>query len=295
LNLWIAKQLVLQRLQVVRAMINHQLLASGWPVDYRGRERTAYIIGLFGTGRWYVNALILDHLGERAMYLRDAIRYHPGPTALIYSGHATLKYPSWGQSLPVLTHRLLQSVRAGHADLIFLYRHPLDSLLTNWIWLRTYIREHGRTIKGISEVYQSSDALCADLEQNFAEFRAFARGDPAFSAPLGTPRFLSFAEFVEETMLFIDAATLSLRLEDFMIDPLREFSRMARVMAVDLDSSGLRLERPRTRPYRYKAVAEALPRFRRFIDELDAQTRERVEKLGYETAVSVRPADGPLP
>jgi hypothetical protein len=289
-NLWVLEKIVLQQLEAARATINHQLVASGWPVDYQGYDRTAYIIGLFGTGRWYINQLIAQNLGKRAIYFRDGIRYHPAPTSLIYSGHATLKYQGWAQKLPEVTDRILQLVRAGHADLIFIYRHPLDSLLTNWIWLRTYIRDNGRNIQGISQVYKNTHELCADLEQNFPEFKAFADGDPSFSAPPGAPRFLSFTEFVEETTLFIEAATLSLRLEDFTIDPLKEFSRMARVMSVDLDSTGLPLARPRTQPYRYKAVAEGVPRFRRFIDQLDAETRKRIEKIGYDTALSVQPA-----
>jgi hypothetical protein len=291
LNHQIAKKTFLQRLQVARAALNHQLVASGWPVNYQGYDRTAYIIGLYGTGRSYIATLITQHLGKRAIYLREYIRYHPAPTSLIYSGHAALKHAAYGQAPPEMTHRVLQSVRAGHADLIFIYRHPLDSLLTNWSLLRTHIRENAHMTGSISKVYENTHELCADLERNFAEFEAFADGDPSFSASLPGPRFLSFAEFVEETALFIEIATLSLRLEDFMIDPLKEFSKITQVMSVDLDSTALRLARPRTQPYRYKAVAEGVPRFRRFIDELDAQTRERIEQLGYETAVSVRPAN----
>jgi hypothetical protein len=286
LNHQIEKKTVLQRLQVARATLNHQLLASGWPVDYQGYDRTAYIIGLYGAGRSYISTLMTQHLGKRAIYVRESVRYHPAPTSLIYSGHAGLKYAAYGQHVPPeVTHRLLQSVRAGYADLIFIYRHPLDSLLTNWSVLRTYIRQNGSMTGSISRVYKNTDDLCADLERNFLEFKGFADGDPAFSASLSGPRFFSFAEFVEETALFIAAATLSLRLEDFLIDPLKEFSRMARVMSVDLDSTGLQLARPRTQPYRYKAVAEGVPRFRRFIDELDAETRRRIERMGYDVCV----------
>ena len=73
----------------------------------------------------------------------------------------------------------------------------------------------------------------------FSEFKAFAEGDPDFFAAVGGPRFLSFPEFVEETELYLQSATLALRLEDFMIDPLKEFSRIVEVMSVDLDLSRL--------------------------------------------------------
>ena len=203
-----------------------------------GNDRTAYVIGLFGTGRLYVNALMLQNIGERAMYFRDGIRLHRGPTSMIYSGHATMKHVSYGQSAPAMMSRILEAVRSGFADLIFVYRHPLDSLLTNWIWWRTYNRDN-RAISGISEVYKNTDDLCADVEQNFSEFKAFAEGDPNFFAAEPGPRFLSFPEFVEETELHLQSATLTLRLEDFMIDPFKEFSKIVEVMSVDLDLSRL--------------------------------------------------------
>jgi hypothetical protein len=251
-----------------------------WRAAHLGNDRTAYVIGLFGTGRWYINELILQNLGKRAKYFRDTIRFHPGPTSMIYSGHATMRYVSRFQDSPAVTSRVLDAVRLGFADLIFIYRHPLDSLLTNWIWWRTYLREDG-VASTISHLYKNTDNLCVDLEQNFFEFKAFAEGDPDFFAAEPGPRFLSFPEFVEETELYLRSATLTLRLEDFMIDPLEEFSKVAEVMLVDLDLSRLRVAPPRTKPYRYLAVKEKIPRFRNFINELDEETKRRIEKIGY--------------
>ena len=37
-----------------------------------GSDRTAYVIGLFGTGRQYVNEVIRHNIGDRAKYFRDA-------------------------------------------------------------------------------------------------------------------------------------------------------------------------------------------------------------------------------
>jgi type II secretory pathway component PulJ len=247
-------------------------------------DRTAYVIGLFGTGRLYINALILQNIGERAKYFRDFIRLHPGPTSMIYSGHATMRHVSRAQAPPAIMSGILEAVRSRFADLIFVYRHPLDSLLTNWVWWRTYIHDH-RMIPGISDVYKNTDDLCADLEQNFPELKAFAEGDPNFFAAAPGQRFLSFPEFVEETELFLQSATLTLRLEDFMIDPAKEFSKIVEVMSADLDLSRLCLAPPRAKPYRYLAVKEKVPRFRNFINGLNALTKERIEKLGYSVRV----------
>jgi hypothetical protein len=140
-----------------------------------GNHRTAYVIGLFGTGRRYINELILNNIGRRAKYFRDMIRLHPGPTPMIYSGHATMKHVSRAQAPPAVMSSILEAVGSGFANLIFVYRHPLDSLLTNWIWWRTYIRDN-MDIPGISQTYMNTDELCGDLERNFLEIRGFCRG-----------------------------------------------------------------------------------------------------------------------
>jgi hypothetical protein len=272
-----------EQLRVVRATVDHHLIERGWRVPRLGNDRTAYIIGLFGVGRHYINELMLQNMGERARYFRDVIhpRFHPGPTSMIYSCHATMKHDCWGHRSPAVTSRMLEAVRLRFADLIFVNRHPLDSLLTNWIWLRTWGREKDM-ISGISQLYRCTDDLCAELEQNFLEFKAFAEGDRAFFAVLPGPRFMSFQEFVEETELFLQSATLTLRFEDFKIDPLKEFSKIVEVMSADLDLSCLRIAPPSAKPYRYLAVKEKVPRFRNFIEGLDQETIGRIERSGYD-------------
>ena len=108
-----------------------------------GNDKTAYVIGLFGTGRRYINELLREkRISEKGRkYFRDAIRLHPGPTPMIYSGHATMRHASRGQELPAVMRSILEAVRSGFANLVFLHRHPLDSLLTNWIWWRAYIHD----------------------------------------------------------------------------------------------------------------------------------------------------------
>lgn len=261
-----------------------ETVETDWDVPHLGNDKTAYLIGLFGSGRSYINELLLQHIGERAKYFREDIRIHAGPTSMIYSGHATMRHISRFQAPPAVTGQILEAVRSGFADSIFVYRHPLDSLLTNWIWWRTYIRDMVM-ISGISQLYKNIDDLCADLDRDFFEFKAFAEGDPDFFAevpgPPESPRFLSFAEFVEETELHLEAATLTLRLEDFAINPLNEFSKVVELLSVDLDLSGLLVPAPRTKPYGYQAVQEKVTRFRRFIDGLNEDTKRRIEKLGY--------------
>lgn len=251
-----------------------------WNVPRFGDDKTAYVIGLFGSGRLYVNTLILQNFGRRARYLRSTIRLHPGPTSMIYSGHATMKYASRGQKLPAVTNRIMEAVRSGHADLIFVYRHPLDSLITNWVWWRTFLREK-RFISSIHDVYKTTDELCVALEHDFQGFKAFAEGDAEFFASMPGPRFLSVREFVEETELYAQSATLSLRLEDCMIDPLREFLKLVELMSVPVDLNNVSLPLPKAKPYGYLRLQEKVPQLREFIDGLDLATQKRIEKIGY--------------
>ncbi len=209
------------------------------------------------------------------------IRLHPRPTSMIYCGHATIRYPSRNQSPPEVTSRVFEAVAAGIADVIFIYRHPLDSLLTNWVWWRSFHRNN-KFILGINTAFKRTDGFCEDLERNFADFQLFADGDPSFFGPSAGPPFLSFRQYVEETELYLQAPTHAIRFEDCFIDPSKEFAKIARVMSVDLDLSRAQVHPPLTKPYRYLAVREKVPRFREFIDGLDAETKRRIEKIGYD-------------
>jgi hypothetical protein len=261
-------------------VVSEPLRTGHWSVPRMGTDKTAYVIGLYGTGRWYIHALMRQHLKERARYIRQRIRFHPRPTSMIYTGHATLMYASRGQRLPIITKRILEAVNAGFADLVFVYRHPLDSLLTNWLWWRTYLRDK-RIIGSIWEIYKTADELYDGLEADFQGFKAFAEGDPSFFAAAPGPPFLSFSQFVEETRLFVQCSTLALRLEDFAQDPRREFLRIAALLSVSVDRDSLNVVVPKAKPYGHRAVQDNVPKFRDFISEIDSQTKRRIEEIGY--------------
>lgn len=258
-----------------------------WAVPRIGADKTAYVIGLYGTGRWYIHALMRQNLGERAKYIRQRIRFHPRPTSMIYTGHATLKYASRGQRLPAVSRRIVEAMEAGFADLVFVYRHPLDSLLTNWLWWRTYLREK-RIIGSIWEIYKDMDELSAGLEEDFQGFKAFAEGDPTFFAVAPGPPFLSFSEFVEETSLYVQASKLAVRLEDFADNPRKEFLRIVELFYGSVNCDLMSVFPPKAKPYGYRAVQENVPKFRDFISRIDSQTRRRMEEMGYPLESSPR-------
>ena len=250
-----------------------------WRVFSPGNDRTAYLIGLFGTGRLYVNDLMMQHTGRRAKYFRDRIRLHQRPSSMIYSGHATIRHVSRRQALPSVTSSILEAVRSRIADLIFIYRHPLDSLLSNWVYWRTVLNDNCGLC--ISQVYNKTDDFCADLDRHFGEFRAFAEGDPGFFAVEPGPPFLSLREFIEETELHLQSASLALRFEDIMTDPAKEFAKIAEVLSIDLDLSRLSIQRPLSKPFRYRAAEKEVPPFKAFTDGLDAETKRGIERIGY--------------
>ena len=204
---------------------------------------------------------------------------------MIYSGHATIKYERDAYP-PAVTRAIVKAITSGFADSIFIYRHPLDSLLTNWVWWRTLIRENNES-GVITTNYKNTDDFCVDLDRNFLDFKAFAEGDPDFLA--GKPNlrkhhkrgFLSFSEFVEETELQLRPHSLALRLEDFTIDPVKCFSKIAAMMSIDVDSTGLRVPPPQTKPYRYLAIKGEVTQFKNFIDGLNAETKRRIANIGY--------------
>ena len=66
-----------------------------------------------------------------------------------------------------------------------------------------------------------------------------------------------------------------------MSDPAAEFSKITNVMSVDLDLSRVTLQRPLSEPFRYLAVEKEVPRFKAFTDGLDAETKRRIERIGY--------------
>jgi hypothetical protein len=52
-------------------------------------------------------------------------------------------------------------------------------------------------------------------------------------------------------------------------------------MSVDLDLNRLSIAPPKTKPYTYLAVQDKVSQFKGFINGLNTETKERIEKSGY--------------
>ena len=195
---------LIQRQRNMELRFHTSPLSDGSRVRF-GDDRTAYLISLWGSGRQYVMDLTLRNIGNRAAYIRNGIGLYQGPTSMIHFGHSTIKYVSRAHQPPAITNRLLESVGLGFADLIFIYRHPIDSLLTNWICWRNVIRDNSLVV--ISDAYRSTDDLCAALDQNFSELKALAEGDPDFLAAIKRSAIHS-----RETLRRIDGSAIHVSL-----------------------------------------------------------------------------------
>jgi len=275
----------LDRSQAFVALAVHRLTRLN---PFRGKVSsysTIYVVGLFGSGRMYLGDVIRNHIGERAVYYRDELRHESTPTSMIYCGHMTLKHVSTGLNPPEFASRIVESVRSGAGRMIFIYRHPLDSLLTNWVWWRSNVRagatgpEHGAFI---SSSFKSLDALCEIVEQEWASFEAFAMGDPAFFADVPGACFLSFAEFVEESVLLFEQATLRLPFEAFMTNPYAAFVKVIDVISPEMRlSCTSHIARPQSKPGTHLFVMKSVPRFNEFVNGIGTETKRLMLKLGY--------------
>jgi hypothetical protein len=275
----------IDRKQAFVALALHRLTRLN---PFRGKVRstsTIYVVGLFGSGRLYLGDVIRNHIGERALHFRDGLRHESAPTPMIYSGHMTLRYVSRGLNSPEFANSIVESVRSGAGKMIFIYRHPLDSLLTNWVWWRSYLQAGAITTdRGafISSSFKSLDALCEIVEQEWPNFEAFAAGDPAFSTDVSGARFLSFAEFVEESVLLFEQATLRLPLEAFMTNPYAAFVKVIDVISPELRLSyNLHIRRPQSKPGAHLFVMKGVPRFNDFVNSISPETKRLMLKLGY--------------
>jgi hypothetical protein len=84
--------------------------------------------------------------------------------------------------------------------------------------------------------------------------------------------------------LYLQSPALAIRLDDCPIDPWKEFAKVVEAMSFDHEWGRVRVVPPRPKPYRHLTVRERVPRFRDFIDGLDAGTKRRIEKIGYNVA-----------
>lgn len=254
--------------------------------DSRRGTRPTYLLGLYGTGRWYINQLIMRSAGAWSYYFQDRLGIQLDGPPVIWSGHTTVQKPvvaghagsDYGQSI-------LDLGRNGLANIVFLYRHPLDSAISNWVWWRTLL-EQKRYIMGIGERYKTDDELFADLRANFYEFALFCTGSIDFMKLYGAPYppFFSLTDFVSETAYFLNCDFVhKFRFEDFLADPRAQFSRFMNIVDPSAQLSLEDLAEPKAaKKSKYVLAMEQVSEFKQLMDTLPRQLRADIRKMGYD-------------
>jgi hypothetical protein len=152
-----------------------------WKIHKSGNDRTTYVIGLFGTGRLYINELMLQNIGERAKYFRKHTDPPPSRSNVFY-----LQPPCHNQvcfSLAGVARGNKPYIGSGQIQIcrfdFYLSSSPRFLAVKLGLVADISSQHHSRFCY-LGPLYKNTDDLCDDLEQNFLEFKAFAEGDPDF-------------------------------------------------------------------------------------------------------------------
>ena len=261
-------------------------------VHYPRVRKPAFINDIGPAGRTYLNGLILNSGLDIAYYLRfsdPGTRGAPysGAVPVIFTGHTTAIYEGHYKSS---FGRALLDLAAGHLiNLIFLYRHPLNSFVSQWAF------QHNLSLGkmpafGISDLYESIEDFYRDLNDNIYEFSLFCGGSkdfiritqgPAVRTAGGTAG-LSLLEFIHETEAFISNPNVHcFRFEDFVRGPAAEFKRFISIVAPDLTPKFDNVPLPRAVSSRYQSAKENVSSFRALISSLPTEITKRIEAMGY--------------
>lgn len=216
--------------------------------DFSPHQRPVYILGLFGTGRWYLNELIMHHTGQRGYYFLDQLRDRKGGPPIIWSGHTTIIHDQIaGHEPAALGRSILKLAEEGQAEIIFIHRHPLDSLLTNWTWWREFLAKK-KMISGIVAKYPNNEEFFKDVASNFHELTLFADGSRDFMRLYSEEQtnFFSLHQFIVETAAFVNHKHVhSFRFEDFISEPNEQFSRLLKIIDPIATPANIDVPRPR--------------------------------------------------
>ena len=187
------------------------------------------IIGLLGSGRTLLNNILdksisyqfLKHEGLENCGFKSRI-------PMIYSGHATLKTVSSFQKNPDFSKKkLIEPLANGCHQMIFMLRHPLDSLFSNYFWWQHCILINSAHSLGISSVYRGLDEFIEKIESDIVSFCHFVETGEITKNNNGFGKFLSLNEFIYETFLWSQVPSMNVfKFEDFLDDYLGQIEKL---------------------------------------------------------------------
>lgn len=274
---------------------NHYWEEKEWCFDTYQRvvaqsevERSLVIVGLFGTGRTYFSDQILQHPATGPIYQEGLascgyFEHH----RFICSGHATLRHVSSFQMEPNETEkRLILPLRQGHHNILFILRHPFDSLFSNWAWWRRYCESQVLHKQAVVGVFGGNDGLAEDIRLHRDAFIAFLTEGkvPALNGRVETrEHFLSLDAILEESMLWLGIEHVkSLRFEQVHEDP----EAVARTISETIfrpGTSNLSLTVPKSNSFNFRTVFQEYPDIASLVKSHCSRAAiEKISSLGYE-------------
>jgi hypothetical protein len=206
---------------------NHYWQKAGWAweafveaVNASENIKPLVVIGLFGTGRTYFSNAFLSNPTLAPLYqegLASCGMY--ASHSVICSGHATLKHESSFQMAPDQTGELLLRPLSDEFHcILFVKRHPVDSLFSNWAWWRRFCDTGIPHNGAVKEVFGGNRGLIEDIRSNLPAFLKFMAEGIVPSRPNDPAegnRFLSFEQMLDESLAWMEVpAVVSIRFEE---------------------------------------------------------------------------------
>ncbi|OAH08972.1 hypothetical protein pfor_3c0292 [Rhodobacteraceae bacterium SB2] len=286
---------------------NHYWQKAGWTweafveaVNASKNIKPLVIIGLFGTGRTYFSHAFLNNSTLAPLYQEGlASCGHYPRHSVICSGHATLKNPSSFQMAPDQTHELLLCpLHDGFHSILFITRHPVDALFSNWAWWRRFC-DTGMPHNGaVKQVFGNNRGLIEDIQSNKTAFLKFmAEGRVPWpqsysSSKIGSifrdykksgcDKFLSFEQMLDESLAWMDIpGVVSLKFEDIH-EHLETVSDTITNLLTRRPWGSLTLELPLSTAFNYRQIFEDYPEIQSLVcSEISVEGYDKLLQMGY--------------
>jgi hypothetical protein len=250
-------------------------------------ERSLIIVGLFGTGRTYFSDQILQHPLTGPIYQEGlASCGYFEQHKLICSGHATLKHSSSFQMEPYETaKRLISPLRQGHHNILFILRHPFDSLFSNWAWWRRYCESRVPHKDALIGVFGGNDGIAEDIRFHRDAFAAFLTEGkvPVFdSQPCPEDRFLSLEAMLEESMLWLEIQEVTTLHFEQLHQDLGLVTQKIRQIIFPSGASEFSMKVPNSKPYNFRTIFQEHPDIKLLVKSFCSKDIiEKIRILGY--------------
>lgn len=273
---------------------NHYWQKAGWAwasfveaVKASENIKPLIVIGLFGTGRTYFSNAFLSN-STLAPLLQEGLASCGvyASHSVICTGHATLKHSSSFQMEPDQTDKLLLCpLRDGFHCILFVTRHPVDSLFSNWAWWRRFcdtgIPHHG----AVKEVFGGNRGLIEDIRSNkkaFLKFMTEGRVPSRPNYPAEVYRFLSFEQALDESLAWMGVPGVVSIMFEGIHDHLDKVSDTITTLLARRRWGSLILELPVSSAFNYRQIFGDYPDIKSLVcDGIGRESSDKLTRMGY--------------